>query len=126
MTHGRCWVKCGRSFEMHHDVALTTTLYTLNVALATSYTVFTECTLNVTLNSLLQESGYQRFPTGGICYYLSPPETISHIITDPIHAVIYIIFMLGSCAFFSKTWIDVSGSSAKVKYSSNSRLLFQI
>jgi len=59
------------------------------------------------------ESGYQRFPTGGICYYLSPPETISHIITDPIHAVIYIVFMLGSCAFFSKTWIDVSGSSAK-------------
>ena len=111
---------------MHHDVALTTTLYTLNVALATSYTVYTGCTLNVTLNSLLQESGYQRFPTGGICYYLSPPETISHIITDPIHAVIYIIFMLGSCAFFSKTWIDVSGSSAKVTYSSNPCLLFQI
>lgn len=32
---------------------------------------------------------------------------------DPIHAVLYMVFMLGSCAFFSKTWIDVSGSSAK-------------
>ncbi len=32
---------------------------------------------------------------------------------DPIHAVLYIVFMLGSCAFFSKTWIEVSGSSAK-------------
>lgn len=59
------------------------------------------------------ESGYQRYPIGGLCYYLSPPETIGHIITDPIHAIIYIIFMLGSCAFLSKTWIDVSGSSAK-------------
>lgn len=53
------------------------------------------------------------YPTGGLCYYMSPPETVGHIIEDPVHAVMYIIFMLGSCAFFSKTWIDVSGSSAK-------------
>lgn len=53
------------------------------------------------------------YPTGGLCYYLSPPESVGHIVTDPIHAFLYIVFMLGSCAFFSKTWIDVSGSSAK-------------
>ncbi len=53
------------------------------------------------------------FPTGGLCYYLSPPENIGHVATDPVHAICYIAFMLGSCAFFSKTWIDVSGSSAK-------------
>lgn len=53
------------------------------------------------------------YPIGGLCYYLSPPETLSHILEDPIHAILYIAFMLGSCAFFSKTWIDVSGSSAK-------------
>lgn len=35
------------------------------------------------------------------------------IFEDPVHVVVYIIFMLGSCAFFSKTWIEVSGSSAK-------------
>jgi len=38
---------------------------------------------------------------------------LGSILTDPIHAFFYIFFMLGSCAFFSKTWIDVSGSSAK-------------
>jgi len=53
------------------------------------------------------------YPVGGLCYYLSPPETLGHVAEDPIHAVLYIIFMLGSCAFFSKTWIEVSGSSAK-------------
>lgn len=53
------------------------------------------------------------YPIGGLCYYMSPPETVGHIIEDPVHACIYIFFMLGSCAFFSKTWIDVSGSSAK-------------
>lgn len=53
------------------------------------------------------------YPVGGLCYYLSPPENLGHILEDPIHAILYIIFMLGSCAFFSKTWIEVSGSSAK-------------
>ena len=53
------------------------------------------------------------YPIGGLCYYLSPPETFSHISEDPLHAVIYVVFMLTSCALFSKTWIDVSGSSAK-------------
>ena len=48
-------------------------------------------------------------PVGGLCYYISPPESVSSIADDPVHALIYIVFMLGSCAFFSKTWIDVSG-----------------
>ncbi|TKR61855.1 hypothetical protein L596_028909 [Steinernema carpocapsae] len=55
---------------------------------------------------------HRSFPTGGLCYYLSPPETFWRILVD-IHGIIYVAFMLGSCAFFSKTWIDVSGSSAK-------------
>jgi len=58
-------------------------------------------------------TGGRSYPIGGICYYLSPPETLGHVLEDPVHAVIYICFMLGSCAFFSKTWIEVSGSSAK-------------
>merc|ERR1719201_1096267 len=53
------------------------------------------------------------YPIGGLCYYLSPPESFNSMVADPIHVVLYIIFMLGSCAFFSKTWIEVSGSSAK-------------
>ena len=57
--------------------------------------------------------GGRAYPIGGLCYYLSPPETLAAMFTDPIHAILYITFMLGSCAFFSKTWIDVSGSSAK-------------
>ncbi|KAA0186919.1 hypothetical protein HAZT_HAZT004441 [Hyalella azteca] len=57
--------------------------------------------------------GRASYPIGGLCYYMSPPESLGHIVENPFHAVVYVIFMLGSCAFFSKTWIDVSGSSAK-------------
>ncbi|KAK9132204.1 hypothetical protein Scep_011732 [Stephania cephalantha] len=33
--------------------------------------------------------------------------------TNPFHALFYLIFMLSACALFSKTWIEVSGSSAR-------------
>ena len=32
---------------------------------------------------------------------------------NPFHALFYLIFMLAACALFSKTWIEVSGSSAR-------------
>ena len=35
------------------------------------------------------------------------------MLEDPLHALIYLAFILVACALFSKTWIEVSGSSAK-------------
>jgi protein transport protein SEC61 subunit alpha len=55
----------------------------------------------------------QSFPSGGFCYYISPPSSFSDMFVDPIHFIFYIVFVLGTCAFFSKTWIEVSGSSPK-------------
>jgi len=55
----------------------------------------------------------QSVAVGGFAYYITPPDSLLRLFTDPIHAVFYIIFMLASCALFSKTWIEVSGSSAK-------------
>jgi protein transport protein SEC61 subunit alpha len=34
-------------------------------------------------------------------------------LANPFHALFYVVFMLSACALFSKTWIEVSGSSAK-------------
>ena len=33
--------------------------------------------------------------------------------SDPFRAIFYLTFILSSCALFSKTWIEVSGSSAR-------------
>merc|ERR1711998_491277 len=52
-------------------------------------------------------------PVSGLCYYLSPPNSIAEVLEDPLHAIIYLAFILVACALFSKTWIEVSGSSAK-------------
>mmetsp|Transcript_8566 Transcript_8566/g.22080 ORF Transcript_8566/g.22080 Transcript_8566/m.22080 type:complete len:477 (+) Transcript_8566:44-1474(+) len=60
-----------------------------------------------------QDAGPGSVPVGGLCYYLSPPLSFAHARADPIHTLFYFVFMLGSCAMFSKLWIDVSGTSPK-------------
>lgn len=57
--------------------------------------------------------GMQTVPVGGLVYYISPPRSLGEAITDPIHTIFYTAFILGTCALFSKTWIEVSGSSPK-------------
>merc|ERR1712236_16869 len=90
--------------------ALVSNLYVISQMLSVKF----QGNFFVSLLGVWADSGAGRaYPIGGLCYYLSPPETLGSILTDPIHAILYITFMLGSCAFFSKTWIDVSGSSAK-------------
>ena len=59
------------------------------------------------------ESNGQFIPVGGLAYYISPPTNLADIAANPLHAVFYLTFMLSCCALFSKTWIEVAGSSAR-------------
>jgi len=61
----------------------------------------------------LKDAPGQSVPVSGIAYYISPPTSLSEIMLDPFHAVIYIVFIMVSCALFSKTWIEVSGSAPR-------------
>jgi len=58
-------------------------------------------------------SQVQSVPVAGLAYYVSPPTSFAEIFSDPFHALFYLTFILTACALFSKTWIEVSGSSAK-------------
>ncbi|KAL0301261.1 UNVERIFIED_CONTAM: protein transport protein Sec61 subunit alpha [Sesamum radiatum] len=62
-----------------------------------------------------KESEYsgQSIPVGGLAYYITAPSSLSEILAHPFHGLFYVVFMLSACALFSKTWIEVSGSSAK-------------
>lgn len=59
------------------------------------------------------ESGGPSIPVGGLAYYISPPFSLGAVVQDPFHALFYITFVLTTCALFSRTWISVSGNSAK-------------
>eukprot|EP00996_Jenningsia_fusiforme_P000459 NODE_1402_length_1550_cov_130.055296_g1263_i0.p1 GENE.NODE_1402_length_1550_cov_130.055296_g1263_i0~~NODE_1402_length_1550_cov_130.055296_g1263_i0.p1 ORF type:complete len:496 (-),score=97.78 NODE_1402_length_1550_cov_130.055296_g1263_i0:63-1490(-) len=52
-------------------------------------------------------------PVGGLAYYVSAPNSFGDMLADPFHAIFYVVFVLTTCALFSKAWIDVSGSSAR-------------
>ncbi|KAI6687179.1 hypothetical protein NL676_024007 [Syzygium grande] len=58
-------------------------------------------------------SGGHSVPVGGIAYYITAPSSLADMAANPFHALFYLVFMLSACALFSKTWIEVSGSSAK-------------
>lgn len=51
-------------------------------------------------------------PVGGLAYYLSAPHSFAEVAADPLHAVLYVTFVLGICAVLSRLWINVSGQSA--------------
>ncbi|KAF8413708.1 hypothetical protein HHK36_001700 [Tetracentron sinense] len=57
--------------------------------------------------------GGQFVPIGGLAYYVTAPSSLSDMAANPFHALFYLVFMLSACALFSKTWIEISGSSAR-------------
>ncbi|KAG0417129.1 Protein transport protein Sec61 subunit alpha isoform 2 [Dictyocoela roeselum] len=50
-------------------------------------------------------------PLSGLCYILYPPESIADALRKPFCFTAHVLFMLLSCAFFSRAWIDVTDSN---------------
>ncbi|WP_040682706.1 preprotein translocase subunit SecY [Methanocaldococcus villosus] len=49
----------------------------------------------------------------GIAYYLSTPYSILSVLSDPIHAIIYLIAMIICCIFFGIFWVETTGLDPK-------------
>ncbi|KAH0340033.1 SecY protein, partial [Aureobasidium melanogenum] len=60
-----------------------------------------------------REGSSQMLPISGLVYYMSPPLNFKDALLDPVHTALFIAYMLIACAAFSKTWIEVSGSSPR-------------
>ncbi|KAJ9452342.1 Protein transport protein Sec61 subunit alpha [Diplonema papillatum] len=52
-------------------------------------------------------------PVSGLAYYVSPPQSFGDFFDDPLHGFFYVLFMLTTCALFSKTWIGIAKQSPK-------------
>jgi len=92
------------------QTALVSNLYFLSQLL---YRRFSENILVNLLGRWQELSNGQSIPVGGVAYYISPPPNTADILADPFRAIFYVAFVLTACALFSKTWPEVSGSSAK-------------
>nr|BAN40696.1 protein transport protein Sec61 subunit alpha isoform, putative [Entamoeba invadens] len=54
----------------------------------------------------------QTYPVGGLCYYLSAPDSVFELAQNPIHGVVSIALTVLMCTIFSREWIKVSGSAS--------------
>lgn len=41
-------------------------------------------------------------PVSGVAYWISPPRDLLQFITEPLHSLVYTVFVMISCAFFSR------------------------
>ena len=48
-------------------------------------------------------------PTGGLLYYLSPPQGIEALLNDPLRGVIYLFIFIFLCVMLGRVWVEVSG-----------------
>lgn len=55
----------------------------------------------------------QLFAVGGLSYYIQAPNSFKESLVDPVKTILYVSFVLGSCALFSTTWTEINGSSPK-------------
>ncbi|MBC7112631.1 MAG: preprotein translocase subunit SecY [Candidatus Methanomethyliales bacterium] len=52
---------------------------------------------------------------GCFLYYISSPRSLTNVIQDPIHAILYTLILVTFSVIFAKVWVEVSGMSAKAQ-----------
>lgn len=57
--------------------------------------------------------GQRSVPIGGMAYYISPPNNFMEYVSDPIHGIVYTLFVMASCAVLARLWLEVSGMSSR-------------
>lgn len=57
-------------------------------------------------------AGQQYQPTGGLVYYVVPPNNLSGVLADPVRASVYAFLLIVFCVFFAVTWVEVGGMDA--------------
>lgn len=49
----------------------------------------------------------------GFAYIMTPPNSLSLLITDPLRVLIYAVIFIGSCILFAMLWVELSGIGPK-------------
>jgi protein transport protein SEC61 subunit alpha len=53
------------------------------------------------------------YPTGGLVYYITAPQGLDRTIADPLHSVIYVLFLVGMSVVFARLWVEIGGLNPK-------------
>lgn len=53
------------------------------------------------------------YPTGGLVYYMSAPQSVEQTIGDPVHSVVYLLYLVGMAVLFARLWVEIGGLNPK-------------
>jgi protein transport protein SEC61 subunit alpha len=53
------------------------------------------------------------YPIGGLMYYLTAPQSVSQTVGDPIHSVVYLLYLVGMAVLFARLWVEIGGLNPK-------------
>ncbi len=67
--------------------------------------------LNLIGTFRIQGNQYQ--PSGGLVYYVVPPQSLSITLADPLRALVYAVLLVIGCVFFAVTWVEVGGLDSR-------------
>jgi preprotein translocase subunit SecY len=67
--------------------------------------------LNLLGTFTVQGNQYQ--PSGGLVYYVVPPQNLSLTLADPVRALVYLVLLTVGCVFFAVTWVEVGGMDSR-------------
>ena len=51
----------------------------------------------------------QSNPSGGLLYYLTAPQGVDQTIADPLHSLIYLLYLVGMAVVFARLWVEIGG-----------------
>lgn len=58
-------------------------------------------------------NGTSQYPIGGIAKYITPPQGVDQTVADPIHAAIYLAYLIGMAVIFARLWVEIGGLNPK-------------
>jgi preprotein translocase SecY subunit len=113
-----------RGFQGVYPIKL---LYVSNIpvilvsALGANVTFFTRLLHNYVGSSTTSVVNYlgvwgnvnSSYPTGGLAYYITAPQGVDQTIGDPVHSVIYLLYLVGMAVLFARLWVEIGGLNAK-------------
>jgi len=53
------------------------------------------------------------YPIGGIVYYMTAPQGVNQTVADPVHAAIYLVYLVGMAVLFARLWVEIGGLNPK-------------
>lgn len=55
------------------------------------------------------QTSSSQIPTGGLLYYITAPQGVDSTVANPLHAAIYLLYLVSMAVLFARLWVEIGG-----------------